>query len=189
MKYVVLGASAAGISGARRLRELDQEAEIVLISTDEHIYSRCILHHYIEGQRDLKRLQFVPHDFITKNNIHWIKGESVISVDTEIKEVVTDKGTHVSFDKLLIATGSHVFFPPIPGLREAKNAIGFHDLHEIEAIMERAKTAEHIVIMGAGLVGIDAASGLMHLGKSISIVEMRDRMLSIQLDHRACGRT
>ena len=185
MKYVVLGASAAGISGARRLRELDQEAEIVLVSTDEHIYSRCILHHYVEGQRDLKRLQFVPHDFITKNNIHWIKGESVISVDTETKEVVTDKGTHVSFDKLLIATGSHVFFPPIPGLREAKNAIGFHDLHEIEAIMERAKTAQNIVIMGAGLVGIDAASGLMHLGKSISIVEMRDRMLSIQLDHRA----
>ena len=185
MKYVVLGASAAGISGAGRLRELDQEAEIVLISTDEHIYSRCILHHYIEGQRDLKRLQFVPHDFIAKNNIHWIKGESVISVDAETKEVVTDKGTHVSFDKLLIATGSHVFFPPIPGLREAKNAIGFHDLHEIEAIMERAKTAQNIVIMGAGLVGIDAASGLMHLGKSISIVEMRDRMLSIQLDHRA----
>ena len=185
MKYVVLGASAAGISGARRLRELDQEAEIVLVSTDEHIYSRCILHHYVKGQRDLKRLQFVPHDFITKNNIHWIKGESVISVDTETKEVVTDKGTHVSFDKLLIATGSHVFFPPIPGLREAKNAIGFHDLHEIEAIMERAKTAQNIVIMGAGLVGIDAASGLMHLGKSISIVEMRDRMLSIQLDHRA----
>ena len=185
MKYVVLGASAAGISGAKRLRELDQEAEIVLVSTDEHIYSRCILHHYVKGQRDLKRLQFVPHDFITKNNIHWIKGESVISVNPEAKEVVTDKGTHVSFDKLLIATGSHVFFPPIPGLREAKNAIGFHDLHEIEAIMERAKTAQNIVIMGAGLVGIDAASGLMHLGKSISIVEMRDRMLSIQLDHRA----
>lgn len=185
MKYVVLGASAAGISGAKRLRELDQEAEIVLVSTDEHIYSRCILHHYVEGQRDLKRLQFVPYDFITKNNIHWIKGESVISVNPEAKEVVTDKGTHVSFDKLLIATGSHVFFPPIPGLREAKNAIGFHDLHEIETIMERAKTAQNIVIMGAGLVGIDAASGLMHLGKSISIVEMRDRMLSIQLDHRA----
>ena len=185
MKYVVLGASAAGISGAARLRELDQEAEIVLVSTDEHIYSRCILHHYVDGHRDLNRLQFVPHDFITKNNIQWIKGESVISVNPEAKEIVTDKGTHVSFDKLLIATGSHVFFPPIPGLREAKNAIGFHDLHEIEAIMERAKTAEHIVIMGAGLVGIDAASGLMHLGKSISIVEMRDRMLSIQLDHRA----
>lgn len=187
MKYVVLGASAAGISGARRLRELDKDAEIVLISTDERIYSRCILHHYVDGERDLDKLMFVPLNFIEENNINWIKGESVVSVNTENKEVVTDKGTHVSFDKLLIATGSHVFFPPIPGLREAKNAIGFHDLHEIDAIMERAKDANNIVIMGAGLVGIDAASGLMHTGKSISIVEMRDRMLSIQLDHRAAS--
>ena len=185
MKYVVLGASAAGISGVRRLRELDPTAEITLISKDTHIYSRCIMHHYIEGIRDLKKLQFVPQNFIEENHINWIKGESVTGVDTVKKEVVTDKGNHVAFDKLLIATGSHVFFPPIKGLKEATNAIGFHDLDECEAIMERAKTAEHIVIMGAGLVGIDAASGLLHLGKSITIVEMRDRMLSIQLDHRA----
>ena len=64
MKYVVLGASAAGISGARRLRELDQEAEIVLISTDERIYSRCILHHYVDGERDLDQLMFVTLNFI-----------------------------------------------------------------------------------------------------------------------------
>lgn len=185
MKYVVLGASAAGISGVGRLRELDPTAEITLISTDEHIYSRCIMHHYIEGIRDLKKLQFVPQNFIEDNKVNWMKGESATSIDTESKEVITSKGNRVPFDKLLIATGSHVFFPPIPGLKEAKNAIGFHDLHECEAIMERAKTAEHIVIMGAGLVGIDAVSGLLHLGKSLTIVEMRDRMLSIQLDHRA----
>lgn len=185
MKYVVLGASAAGISGARRLRELDATAEITLISTDEHIYSRCILHHYIDGERTLEKLQFVPLDFIESNRIHWMKGVSATGIDTETKEVLTSTGKRVSFDKLLIATGSHVFFPPIPGLKEAPNAIGFHDLHEIEAIIEKAEKAENIVIMGAGLVGIDAVSGLLHTGKSLSIVEMRDRMLSIQLDHRA----
>lgn len=185
MKYVVLGASAAGISGARRLRELDKNAEITLISKDEHIYSRCIMHHYIEGIRDLNRLQFVPLDFIEANQINWMKGVSAEHIDTDKKEVITSDGSHVAFDKLLIATGSHVFFPPIPGLKEAPNAIGFHDLDECHEIMEKAKTAENIVIMGAGLVGIDAASGLLHLGKSVSIVEMRDRMLSIQLDHRA----
>ena len=78
MKYDVLGASAAGISGARRLRELDASAEITLISTDEHIYSRCILHHYIEGIRDLNKLQFVPADFIEANRIHWLKGEAAV---------------------------------------------------------------------------------------------------------------
>lgn len=185
MKYVVLGASAAGISGIKRLRELDPDAEITLISTDKHIYSRCIMHHYMEGIRDLDRLMFVDKDFITTHRIHWLQGETVTKIDPCKKEVLTDKNSCVAFDKLLIATGSHVFFPPIPGLKEAKNAIGFHDLEECQSIMKAAKTAEHIVIMGAGLVGIDAASGLLHLGKSISIVEMRDRMLSIQLDHRA----
>lgn len=187
MKYVVLGASAAGISGARRLRELDASAEITLISTDEHIYSRCILHHYIEGIRDLNKLQFVPADFIEANRIHWLKGEAAVKVDTDRKIVTTSTGKEVTFDKLLIATGSYVFFPPIPGLKEANNAIGFHDLDECEAIMQRAKTANNVVIMGAGLVGIDAASGLLHLGKSVTIVEMRDRMLSIQLDHKAAS--
>ncbi|WP_053986132.1 NAD(P)/FAD-dependent oxidoreductase [Niameybacter massiliensis] len=182
MKYVVIGASAAGISGAKRLRELDPQAEITLISKDEHIYSRCIMHHYIEGIRDLNRLQFVPSNFIATYNINWIKGECVTQVDTTAQSVTTDKGTVVNFDKLLIATGSHVFFPPIPGLKEAKNAIGFHDLDECEAIMEQAKTANHIVVMGAGLVGIDAVSGLLHYNKPISIVEMRDRMLGLQLD-------
>ncbi len=136
MKYVVLGASAAGISGARRLRELDASAEITLISTDEHIYSRCILHHYIERIRDLHKLQFVPADFIEANRIHWLKGEAAVKVDTDRKIVTTSTGKEVTFDKLLIATGSHVFFPPIPGLKEANNAIGFHDLDECEAIMQ-----------------------------------------------------
>lgn len=185
MNYVVLGASAAGISGIKRLRELDPHGHITLISTDEHIYSRCILHHYIEGSRDLKHLMFVPHDFIEKNQVHWLKGETVTSIDSQGKKVITHQGSIVPFDKLLIATGSSVFFPPIPGLKEAKNAIGLHDLIDCERIIKSASSAQHIVIMGAGLVGIDATCGLLHTGQSLSIVEMRDRMLPIQLDSRA----
>ncbi len=66
MKYVVLGASAAGISGARQLRALDKDADITLVSKDDKIYSRCILHHYMEGIRDVKKLEFVEDNFIEK---------------------------------------------------------------------------------------------------------------------------
>ena len=187
MKYVVLGASAAGISGAKRLRELDADAEIVLISTDTHVYSRCILHHYIEGIRNLEQLSFITPDFMDTFRIDWVKGETATGVDTTTKTVYTSSGKEVSFDKLLIATGSHVFFPPIPGLKEASNAIGFHDLDECEEILAAAKDAKNIVIMGAGLVGIDAATGLLHAGKKVSLVEMQDRMLPIQLDHHTAG--
>lgn len=66
MRYVVIGASAAGISGAKTLRELDKNAEIVLISKDENVYSRCILHHYISSHRDVDALNFTGKEFLKK---------------------------------------------------------------------------------------------------------------------------
>ncbi len=185
MKYVVLGASASGINGVRQLRNLDKEAEIILISKDDKIYSRCILHHYMEGIRDVKRLEFVEDNFINKNNIEWIIGNEATKIDVGSKEVVLLDGEIVKFDKLLIATGANTFFPPIPNLRTAPNAIGFRNFDDCEKVMELSKRCDNIVIMGAGLIGIDVISGLLHTGKNIALVEMKDHMLSIQLDKRA----
>ena len=187
MKYIVLGASAAGINGVRELRHLDKEAHITLISKDDKIYSRCILHHYMEGIRDTKKLEFVEDDFINKNNINWIKDVEVSGIDTKSKTVMISNGEKVEFDKLLIATGANTFFPPIPNLKSAPNAIGFRNFDDCEKIMELSKTCNNIVVMGAGLVGIDVISGLIHTGKSIALVEMKDHMLSIQLDKQAAS--
>jgi NAD(P)H-nitrite reductase large subunit len=185
MKYVVLGASASGVNGARELRNLDKEAEITLISKDDKIYSRCILHHYMEGIRDVKKLEFVEDDFINKNKINWIKGTEVTGIDINEKKVIVSNGEEFQFDKLLIATGANTFFPPIPNLKTAKNAVGFRNFDDCEKIIEMSKTSNNIVVMGAGLVGIDVISGLTHTGKNIALVEMKDHMLSIQLDKKA----
>ncbi|MCR4943477.1 MAG: FAD-dependent oxidoreductase [Clostridium sp.] len=189
MKYVVIGASAAGISGCRELRKHDKDAEITLISKDDKIYSRCILHHYVHGTRDLKQLEFMEDNFIETKNINWISGVAATKVDAENKKVMLEDGREVEFDKLLIATGAHTFFPPIPHLREAKNSIGFRNIDDAEIIMEEAKKDEvkHIVIMGAGLIGIDVITGLLDYGKELALVEMQNRMLSIQLDKRAAS--
>ena len=109
MKYVVLGASAAGINGVGQLRALDSNAQITLISKDDKIYSRCILHHYMEGIRDVKKLEFVEDNFIEENKIEWIKGIGAASLNVREKEVVLEDGRKVSFDKLLIATGANTF--------------------------------------------------------------------------------
>lgn len=74
---------------------------------------------------------------------------------------------------------------PIPNLKTAPNAIGFRNFDDCEKIMKLSKTCDNIVVMGAGLVGIDVISGLTHTGKSIALVEMKDRMLSIQLDKKS----
>src|SRR3712207_9058618 len=86
MVYVVIGASASGISGAKTLRKLNKDAKIILISKDEYVYSRCILHHYISGHRNIDELNFSDLDFFEENNIEWEKGVEVIKLDARSEE-------------------------------------------------------------------------------------------------------
>ncbi|ONI47917.1 nitrate reductase [Candidatus Epulonipiscioides saccharophilum] len=191
MKYIVIGASAAGINGIRRLRELDPKAEIILISKDEKIYSRCILHHYIAKQRDLDALSFVSKNFIEDNNITWIKGEAVTSLDTTTKEVKTSSNRVMKYDKLLLAAGGSVKLPPIPNLAEATNVLSLHNLQDADQINEAIKKAKNIIVLGAGLIGMDIVSGIIPnnkgrlRSKNITIVEMQPHLLSLQLDEKA----
>lgn len=185
MKYVVLGSSAAGISGVRELRKLDKNCEIVLISKDKEIYSRCILHHYLSGERNIEQLCFAEQNFEKLYRVNWMKGRSCTAVKTEEKQVILEDGETVSYDKLLIATGSHTFIPPVKNLKEAKNVIGFRNIEDIEVLKEVAKAAKNIVVMGAGLVGMDCAAGFLELGVKVTLVEMAGWLLSKQLDRKA----
>lgn len=187
MRYVVLGASAAGVSGVRELRKRQPEAEIILVSKDDAIYSRCILHHYIGGQRTKEELCFAEADFETKYRVDWRKGVTCISLDPKCRVLGLSDKTELSYDRLLIATGSHTFMPPVPGLEGAAGVYGFHNFDEAEAIKRAAVDSNHIVVMGGGLTGLDAAAGLLHMGKKASLVEMADRLLVKQLDQRAAS--
>ena len=119
MKYVVIGSSAAGINGIRGIRSEDKEGEIILISKDEAVYSRCILHHFMEGIRDLKRLSFIEEDFFEKHKVQWVSGKEVTGLNGDKREVTLEDGSLIAYDKLLIASGSHSFLPPVQNLREA----------------------------------------------------------------------
>lgn len=107
MKYVVLGTSAAGLNGAETLRRADPDAQIVLISTDTEIYSRCMLHLFVSGHRNVQCLNFKPVNFFEEFNIQWIKGISAIDLNPDKKEPYLSDGSTQSYDKLLIATGGH----------------------------------------------------------------------------------
>ncbi len=185
MRYVVIGASAAGINGIRELRKIDKESEIILISKDSRMYSRCILHHYLRDERTVEELNFAEENFEELYNVNWIKGKAATAVKPEEKKVVLEDGTETAYDKLLITTGSHTYIPPVKNLKEAENVIGFRNLEDIELLKEAVKTRRNVLIMGAGLVGLDCASGLSDIGVHVSIVEMAGWMLPKQLDERA----
>ena len=185
MEYVILGAGAAGITAAKTIRKADKKGKITVISTDTQVHSRCMLHKYLSHERDAAGISFVDPDFFEKNQIAWLPGKTVNRLDTQRKKVYTDQGDEVSYDRLLIATGAESFIPPVGNLREAENVFGLRHLRDAQAIDELAKDVENIVIIGSGLVGLDAAYGLMETGKKVSIVEMADQILPVQLDKTA----
>ncbi|APC42274.1 NAD(P)/FAD-dependent oxidoreductase [Clostridium estertheticum] len=182
MKYVVIGASAAGISGAKTLRMLDYNAEIILVSKDENVYSRCILHHYISGHRTIKELDFAEKNFFEKNNIKWIKGVEVTALNDDKKNLSLSNGDILTYDKLLISSGASAFIPPIENLRKASSVVGLRNIEDAIIIREQAKKVKNVVVLGAGLVGIDALSGLIDSGVNISLIEMSKKILPLQLD-------
>ncbi|MBR5578363.1 MAG: NAD(P)/FAD-dependent oxidoreductase, partial [Lachnospiraceae bacterium] len=81
MRYVILGASASGINAAKEIRRLDKKGEIILISKDKYIYSRCIMHHYLAGKRNMEQLNFAEDNFAELYNIHWMKGRECVGVE------------------------------------------------------------------------------------------------------------
>ena len=187
MAYVVVGASAAGINAAKTLREINKDIEIILVSKDEYVYSRCILHHFLDGRRDIEDLDFSPGEFFKKYDIKWMKGVEVTGIDTKEKKLKLDNGEDLPYEKVVLATGASSFLPPIENLRTANNVIGLRNLDDAIKIKEIAPKVKNIIILGAGLVGVDAMAGLLDYDAKVTMIEMGDRILPLQLDHYAAN--
>lgn len=187
MRYLIIGASAAGISAADTLRKLDNQSEIIMVSEDKAVYSRCMLHHYVSKHRTLEKLSFVDEDFFDSRAIQWINGVKVIEVLPDNNLVKLSNGCEVVYDKLLIATGASATIPPITNLREGQNVSTLRDINDAYKISGFAEKSKRAVVIGAGLVGIDAVVGLQERGIHVSVMEMADRILPLQLDKEAAS--
>lgn len=185
MKYVIIGVGVAGVEAARTIRMQDPAGEIQMVSTDTHVHSRCMLHKYISGERDEEGLDFTEKDFFAKYRIEWKKGVSVKKIHLENKELLLENEEKMPYDKLLIAAGANSFIPPVGELRKASNVYGLRNLSDAQAILKEAEHAENVLVIGSGLVGLDAAYGLLERGKKLTVVEMADRILPVQLDAHA----
>lgn len=185
MRHLIIGVSAAGIAAAKKLRELRPDDEIVMAARDSRVHSRCMLHHFISGRKSAEEINFAGTDFFESHRIKFLPEEEITAVAAGENKVVASKSGELAYDDLLITTGARYFVPPIPGFREAKNLFGLRDLSDAEKIAEAARGAGECVIVGSGLVGLDAAYALAELGVKCHIVEMEDRISPLQLDQTA----
>ncbi len=186
-RFVIIGAGAAGITAAKTLRAFRPQDVITVLSTDEQVHSRCMLHKFLGHERTAEGINFVPADFFEKNGIYHISGQTVTGIDTAAKTVSYGEGYSVPYDKLLIAVGSAFFIPPIPHFREAPNVFGFRDLSDALKIDAAFAGGKRVFIVGSGLVGLDAASALCRRGAQVTIAEMAPRVMPLQTDGYAAS--
>ncbi|GHU12890.1 nitrate reductase subunit beta [Spirochaetia bacterium] len=191
MNHVIIGAGAAGIAAARMLLKEKQDDTVVMISEDNEVYSRCMLHRFISGKRSAESISFVNDGLLTCPRFSWIKGKTVTRIDGAAKAVYADDEKVAEGDTIIIATGANSVTPPIGDLKIAANVYGLRHLRDARAIVEAAEKSQKIAVIGAGLVGLDAVYGLLELGEKtgkkfdITVVEMAPTALAINLDAHA----
>lgn len=180
MRHVIIGSGAAGIAAAKTIRRIKSDDEILMVTSDRQVHSRCMLHYYLCGERSKKELQFVPDDFFDKMRIDYLPSTPVLRVNPEKHSISTYSGEY-EYDRLLISTGSKTV---IPGdlFSTAANVFGFRDLNDIEGIKEYLNMVDRVVIIGAGLMGLDAAYAFLELGKKVSVIEIRERVMPMQME-------
>ncbi len=185
MKYVIIGNSAAAIGCVSGIRTIDKASSITLISDEPHFtYSRPLISYWLKGKVTDDKMYYRNSDFYEKNNCTTLLGKKVEKIDAATKKLVLDDGNTVEYDKLMVATGSSPFVPPVEGLANAQNSFTFMTWDSVKAVKEAVNKDSKVVIMGAGLIGLKAAEGLHEVCEDITVVDLADRILPSILDKK-----
>lgn len=183
MNYVIIGNSAAAIGCVEGIREVDKKGKITLISDEpHHTYSRPLISYLLLGKTDEQRMKYRPDSFYEDNNVITMLGVTVTAIDKDKKCVETNNGKSVKYDKLMVATGSRPFVPPMDGLDTVENKFSFMKLDDAKALESAINSESRVLIIGAGLIGLKCAEGIKDRVKSIEVVDLADRILPSILD-------
>ena len=184
MRIVVIGSGTAGSNFALFARKLDRKAEIIVIGKEKTMqYSPCALPFVLSGKiPKLEDIIVFPNEFYEKQKIQMMLDAEAKEIDRKRKVVITDKG-EVPYDKLILATGSKAFVPPIKGVENdgVFTLKTMDDVKKIQAYLEERKPKKAVVI-GAGLIGLEGAVAFRELGLEVVVVELLEHLLPTMLD-------
>ncbi|HIY45162.1 MAG TPA: FAD-dependent oxidoreductase [Candidatus Borkfalkia excrementipullorum] len=183
MKYVIIGNSAAGIACVEGIRSVDADGEITIISDEPFAaYGRPLISYYLLGATDRHRMLYRPADFYEKNKVRALLGVRAEKIDAAAQKVVLRGGEEIPYDKLLVATGSRPFEPPMEGIGGVKNKFNFMTLQDALSLEKVLSKRKNVLIIGAGLIGLKCLEGILERVKSVSVVDMAGRILPSILD-------
>ncbi|MCA6218174.1 NAD(P)/FAD-dependent oxidoreductase [Ideonella sp. B7] len=186
LKLVMIG---NGMAGVRTLEELLRIApghyDITVFGAEPHPnYNRILLSPVLAGEQTLDEIILNPLSWYARHGITLHLGKTVTQIDRIRRTVTAADGTRARYDRLLIATGSQPFVLPVPGA-DLAGVIAYRDIADTQTMIETARTHRHAVVIGGGLLGLEAANGLAIRGMSVTVVHLGEWLLNRQLDPTA----
>ena len=182
MRYVIIGASAAGLAAAEAVRRTDSQGMVTVLTEEAYMpYSRPSISYYLKGKVKESDMALRKPNFYKEKKIDIVTDSKVTSIDTKKKTVKVGRKSY-PYDKLCLCTGSKPFVPPMENVEKKSNALTFLDLKASKDVKKLANSKTRAVVIGAGLIGMKAAEGLVKICKSVDVVELAPRVLPSILD-------
>lgn len=179
MKYLIIGSGTAAVGCIEGIRVVDQQSPITMVSSEPYLpYGRPLISYLLQGKTtEEKMLQYRPVDFCEKNGVTAMLGRIVKKI--EGKTAILEDGTVLPFDKLCIATGSRPFVPPMEGLDTVPNQTSFMTLDDAKRLRDLLGEGkdQRVLIVGAGLIGLKCAEGILERSKSVTVIDLAPRIL------------
>jgi len=182
-KLVVVGNGMAGVRAIEELLKLTPDLyDITIFGAEPHPnYNRILLSPVLAGEQTIADIVLNDLDWYRDNGIRLLTGRKVVRIDRIARQVVADDGTVQPYDRLLLATGSNPFILPIPGI-DLEGVLTYRDIHDTEAMIEASATHRNAVVIGGGLLGLEAANGLKRRGMEVTVVHLMPWLMERQLD-------
>lgn len=187
-RLVVIGNGMAGIRTVEELLKLTPNKYAISVIGEENHgnYNRIMLSPVLSGEKTVADIILNDDAWYERHHIRFHKGEKAVRIDRRNKKVYTQQGSVLPYDKLLIATGSSPFIIPMPG-HTLKNVMPFRDISDVHAMLTLAKSKRRAVVIGGGLLGLEAANGLQRQGLEVTVVHNTGSLMNRQLDKTAAS--
>lgn len=182
-KLVMVGNGMAGVRTIEHVLKLAPDTyEITIFGAEPYPnYNRIMLSSVLAGGADMQEIVINDWDWYTENRIQLHTGDAVNRIDTTNRQVISESGVVAGYDVLIIATGSNPFMLPLPGANK-EGVIGFRDIRDCNLMMEASRKYKRAAVIGGGLLGLEAARGLLHLGMDVSVIHLNPYLMERQLD-------
>lgn len=186
MQLLLIGNGLAGMRCLEDLLDMAPESYEITVIGEEPWgnYNRIMLSPVLSGDKSIDDIMLHTHAWYQEKGIRFIAGDAAVKIDRPRKQAYTEKGLVVGYDRLILATGSKPFVPPISG-SDLKGVISFRDIYDVNTMLDYAKNKKNAVVIGGGLLGLEAAYGLKQRGMNVTVLHLMDRIMERQLDARA----